>query len=187
MKTLKYLLNRTFSELHIWIYRIFDGIIPDFTIFSPIRAKLWWLLTRSRIWVATRIRKWQYITNINRLSIWQNCFINRWNIFDNNSAISIWDNCSIGYSNYFITSSHYERALQNEYLGESTTHSEAIEIWSWTWITTGCIILPWTKIWENSIIWAGSVVRWVLEWGYLYAWVPARKIRKTEGFIPKIQ
>jgi acetyltransferase-like isoleucine patch superfamily enzyme len=185
-KKINYIFKRTYQEFLIWIFIFLDFIIPDYTIFSPIRKILFSTFTISKIWKFTRIRKWQYITNIKKIKIWNNCFINRWNLFDNNSLISIWNDCSIGYNNKFITSWHYEKQnIQKDNL-QFSTYSEKIIIWNNVWITTNCIILPWTKVNDNVIIAAWAIVKWELEANYIYWWIPAKKIRKTEGFISKI-
>lgn len=176
----------TLHQSFIWIYAFIDIILPDFTIFSPIRTFLIQIFTWSKIWRSTRIRKWQYITNIRKLFIWWNCFINRWNIFDNSEIISIGDNCSIGYSNTFITTSHYKKEdIENIKNLDKTFFSSPITIGNNVWITTNCTILPWANIGDNCIIAAWSVVRWTLESNFIYGWIPAKKIKETLWFIAK--
>lgn len=177
-----YLLRRTLNELIISIVQLVDFLLFDLTLFSPIRSLIWRLVAKIGKW--TRIRKWLFVTNIWKLKIGKNCFINRNNLFDNNKLIIIWDDCSLGYDNKFITSSHYEKQNIKENI-KFTTYSEGITIWNNVWITSGCIILPWTVIENDVILAANSVAKWLLEENYVYAWSPAKKIRKTQWFISK--
>ncbi len=187
MKKLNYLLKRTLHEIFIWLYVFFDFIIPDFTLFSPLRSFLLKIFTFSKLWISTRIRKKQYLTNINKLKIWKNCFINRWNLFDNNAKITIGDDCGIWYDNKFLTSMHYEKQNIEKKDLDFSTFSKEIIIGNNVWITSNCIILPWSKIWNNTIIASWSVVKWELESNFLYWGVPAKKIRPTQWFISKIK
>lgn len=181
---IKYLLKVTYNEIIIGITNFIDFILPDLTILSPVRKVIYVFFTRVTILKKTRIRKWLRITHINNLLIWANCFINSNNLFNNNSHIIIWNDCSIWYNNIFITSSHFEKTDENIKLSK-TFFSEDIKIWDNVWVTSSCTILPWTIIWDNVIIAAGSVVKWNIESGYVYWWTPAKKIRKTNWFIPK--
>ena len=185
-KKILYIIQRTFNESFIGIYKLFDILIPDLTLFSPLRKVSLSILTFSRIWSSTRIKKNQHLTHLRKLQIWNNCFINRNNIFDNNSMIDIWNNCSIWYNNTFITSSHYEK--QNIKRGNLnfTTFSKDISIWNNVWITSNCTILPWTVIEDNVIIAAGSVCKGKLNKNNIYWWTPAKILRETKGFISKI-
>ncbi|NRH21497.1 acyltransferase [Candidatus Gracilibacteria bacterium] len=176
----------TLHQSFIGIYAFIDIILPDFTIFSPIRTFLIQIFTGSKIGRSTRIRKGQYITNIRKLFIGGNCFINRGNIFDNSEIISIGDNCSIGYSNTFITTSHYKKEdIENIKNLDKTFFSSPITIGNNVWITTNCTILPGANIGDNCIIAAGSVVRGTLESNFIYGGIPAKKIKETLGFIAK--
>lgn len=187
MQKIKYLVNRTIHELIIWIYLFFDCILPDLTIITPIRSIFLCLFTLSKIGKSTRIRKWQYLTNIWKLIIGANCFINRWNLFDNNSIITVWDNCIIWYENKFLTTSHYRKEDVSDVSKlKQTTFSRPITIGNNVWITSNCTILPWSTIWDNVIIGAWSVVRWIIESNSIYGWIPANRIKQTEGFIPKL-
>lgn len=182
---IKYILQRTFHEFCISLYGFFDKISPDFTLFSPFRKVILSLFTQVKIGKKTRIRKWLYLTNIKKLRIWKNCFINRENTFDNNALITIWDDCSIWYGNKFLTSSHYEKQNVNIKKLEFTTYSKEIQIGNNVWITSGCIILPWSIIEDDVIVASGAVVSWKLESWFVYGWIPAKKIRETQGFISK--
>lgn len=53
-------------------------------------------------------------------------------------------------------------------------------------IGRGCTILPGAKIHDNVVIGAGSVVVGELESNYVYAGVPARKIKPLEDYYNKI-
>ncbi len=182
-KQIKYIITRTFQETILNLVFLLDFLLRDLTIFSVIRRFLFWTVAKIGKW--TRIRKWQYLTHINKLKIWNNCFVNRKNIFDNSWNIEIGNNCSIGYDNKFITTSHYEKWKIHLNKNDFTSYSQGIKIWSNVWITTWCTILPWTVIWDNVILAAGSVAKGGLKWWYIYGWVPAKEIRETNGFISK--
>lgn len=183
ISSLHYIFQRTFHELFREIFKFLDFIIPDFTLFSPIRKTLLSIFWLFKIWKNTRIRQWTYFTHLKNLNIWNNCFINKNNIFDNSGSISIWDNCSIGYNNHFITTGHYTNDLVWDKI--KTFYSKNIVIWNNVWITSNCTILPWVTIWDNSIIWAWSVVTRNIESNCVYWWVPARKIKNTKWIIKK--
>lgn len=51
----------------------------------------------------------------------------------------------------------------------------------------GVIILPGTIVGDNVVIGAGSVVRGTLEGGFVYAGVPAKKIKTIEAYYDKLK
>lgn len=179
---IKYLLSATIQEILINIYFLIDFILPDLTVFSPIRkifASIFWYIGKK-----TRIRKGFRTTKLGKITIGKNCFINRNNFFDNNNLITIGDNCSIGFDNKFLTVNHIEKGKERED-NQGTVYSKPIKVGNNVWITTNCIILPGTEIGDNAIIGAGSVVNGNLESNWIYGGNPAKKIRKTEGILSK--
>lgn len=177
-----YVLERTLEEVQVCSIRAIDFILPDFLLLTPLRSVLFSLL--FKIWKGTRIRKWQYFNSLWKFVIWNNCYVNRSNTFDNNALISIWDNCSIWYSNSFLTTSHYEKGIDNGFTWQTSSYNW-ISIWHNTRITSNCTILPWVRIWDNCIIAAWSVVSKDCACNWLYWWIPAKFLRKTEWFISK--
>ncbi|MBM3234023.1 acyltransferase [Candidatus Pacearchaeota archaeon] len=171
------------SEIIISLYYITDFILPDWTIFSPIRkifANFFWDIHKK-----SRIRKYFYATHLGNLKIGKNCFVNRKNLFDNAARIEIGDNCSIGFDNKFLTVSHIEKD-KIRYENQKSFYSKPIKIGDSVWITSNCIVLPGTKIGNNVILSAGSIANGELESGWVYRGNPAIKIRKTKGIIKKI-
>jgi acetyltransferase-like isoleucine patch superfamily enzyme len=182
IKEIIYVIRVTLEELVLLVYGLIDFILPDFTIFSPVRkmlAGLFWKVGKK-----TRIRKEFNPTKLGNLSIGNNCFINRKNLFDNGALIKVGNNCSIGYDNKFITVSHVEKDKKRE--NNKTFFFCPIKIGNNVWITTNCVILPGTEIGDNVILSANSVARGKLEFGWVYGGNPAIKIRKTKGIIPKV-
>jgi maltose O-acetyltransferase len=182
-KQIRYLLDRTFQESVISLFNLADLIIPDLTIFSPIRrnlANLIWNIGKK-----TRMRKSFRANFLGNLKIGNNCYINRNNLFDNKAEIKIGSNCLIGFDNKFLTVSHTVKNKKGNKKDQETIFSRPIKIGENVWITTNCVILPGTEIGDNSVIGAGAIVRGKLESGWVYAGNPIKKIHKTKGVMIK--
>jgi carbonic anhydrase/acetyltransferase-like protein (isoleucine patch superfamily) len=77
-------------------------------------------------------------------------------------------------SKIFVYSNHYEK---NKKITE-TKITQDVQIGNNVFIGANCVILPGTKISDNVVIGASSLVRGILEGNAIYAGNPCRQIRK---------
>ena len=117
------------------------------------------------------------IFNPNNLEIGENSSIGSNSEIFNYSKISIGDNVDIGTQFYINTNNH---SFENTKLPLSKQGgiSKEILIGSDIWIGARVIILSGVTIESRVVIGAGSVVTKNLETGYVYAGIPAEKIKK---------
>lgn len=95
----------------------------------------------SYIWPNSRFYAWK-----DKISIWKYCAIS-----DHFYAITY------NYSMEYITCHLDQRQDAKLNLNHEAKHG-SIEIWHDVWIGHNCTVLPGVKIWNWSIIWAGSIV-----------------------------
>lgn len=119
-------------------------------------------------------------SSLSNLTIGNNTWIWRWVVINALNWIEVWDNVLI--SDYCaIVSTDHESKDINIPISEqwyTTWEEQKIIIWDWVWIWFNVIIMKWVTIWSNSIIWAWSVVTKDVESNSIYAWVPAKFIKK---------
>lgn len=117
------------------------------------------------------------IINPDNLEIGKNSSIGSNSEIFNYSKISIGDNVDIGTQLYINTNNHsYKNSLLP--LSKQGGVSKEIFIGSDVWIGARVIILSGVTIEKRVVIGAGSVVTKNLESGYVYAGIPAEKIKK---------
>jgi maltose O-acetyltransferase len=166
----------TFSQMGASLWTFVSFLIPDWMIFAKVRSflfSLFWKIGKN-----SQVQKQITLAYLGNFSAGSRLGMNRGNYFDNTGKISFGDNCIVGYRNLFITSSHPEKGKQKK---DEVVYSRPITIGNNVWITSNCIILPGTRIENDVIISAGSVVKGTLESSWIYSGNPAVKIRKTEG------
>ncbi|SRR5260221_9164591 len=183
LNAINYIFKKTLSEIIIAIYSILDFLLFDLTIFTPVRAmiaSLFWKIGKK-----TRLRKGFVVTHLRNLEIGNNCYINRNNLFNNGGKITIGSNCTIGFDNKFLTVNHIEKdkvRSENNY----SFYYKNVQIGDNVWITTNCVILPGSVIEDNVIVTPNSVVKGTLLRNWIYGGNPLKKVRKTEGIMPKL-
>jgi acetyltransferase-like isoleucine patch superfamily enzyme len=120
-----------------------------------------------------------------------NLYLNSTPIIPFKGDLIIGNNCNFGENTYFYL--HEKIIIGNNFLGSpnikfitgdhklfSKQYSgRSIYVGNNVWIGYSTIILPGSYINNNVVIAAGSVVKNVLEEGFLYAGVPAKKIKKV--------
>lgn len=172
---------KTLEEIYVYTFLFLANLFPDISICSIVRTLF--IRPIASVGSNTRIRKNIYINSFRKLSIGRNCFINRGVQFDCSGRVSVGDNCSIGFNVLVTTSTH----LEKDHVAEDgrTVIGENVIIGNGVWIGANSTILPGTEIGENCIIAAGAVVKGKLDSSGVYAGVPARRIRDTEGIAEK--
>jgi len=144
-------------------------------------------------YIVNKERNIQYwsilLTNIINKNIKVGCFsyIDKWAKISANSThnISIWKYSSIAYWVYIISYNHnielitpHINQINHKVNISNETKWWSIKIWNDVWIWANAIILPWVNIWDWSVIWAWSVVTKDIEPYSIYAWNPAKLIKK---------
>tara|TARA_Y100001970_G_scaffold293361_1_gene439668 strand:+ start:4858 stop:5286 length:429 start_codon:yes stop_codon:yes gene_type:complete len=124
------------------------------------------------------VREKCFILEPKNLEIGKNSSIGFYSEIYNSEKIIIGDNVDIGSQLYINTSNH---KFDNPKLpiSKQGTISKTINIGSNIWMGARVTILAGVKIEDKVIIGAGSLVNKDLESGYIYAGVPARKIKKV--------
>lgn len=174
-------MRKTLEELYIYTFLFLANLLPDMSVCSILRTLF--LKPIASVGKGTRIRKNIYLNSFRKLSIGINCFINRGVQFDCSGSVSIGNNCSIGFNALITTSTH----LEKDRVGEDgcTFIGEPVTIGNGVWVGANSTILPGTEIGDNCIIAAGAVVKGKLEPHGVYAGVPAKRIRDTQGIAEK--
>lgn len=107
---------------------------------------------------------------------WENIFAENvflwWTFFQDIWKIHIWKWTIFGYENMILTAWYKDT---KHLLWECV--AKDVYIWQKCWITSRVIILWWVTIWDNVIIWAGSVVTKDVPSNCFVAWNPAKIIK----------
>lgn len=91
-------------------------------------------------------------------------------IFIDHVPVYIWEGTKFTRRNIVITWDH------KNWLNWETSLKE-VHIWKNCWITTNVTILSWVSIWENTIIWAWSVVTKDIPANCIAAWNPCKVLK----------
>ncbi len=174
-------IRKTLEELYVYTFLFLANLFPDMSICSILRTLF--IKPIASVGNSTRIRKNIYVNSFRKLSIGKNCFINRGVQFDCSGSVSIGNNCSIGFNALITTSTHLEKDRVAE--DGRTFIGEPVTIGNGVWIGANSTILPGTEIGDYCIIAAGAVVKGKLESHGVYAGVPAKRIRDTQGIAEK--
>lgn len=111
----------------------------------------------------------------NKVMIGKNTTINGSCYFENLDLIKIGDNCDIAMEVLFCTSTH-EMGSAEKRAGKA--YGKKIVIEDGCWIGARVTILPGVKVGKGCVIAANAVVINDCEDNYLYAGIPAEKIKK---------
>jgi acetyltransferase-like isoleucine patch superfamily enzyme len=132
-------------------------------IYNKISFFIWyirtmfWKLFFKEIGKNTYIMKNCTFYSPSGIKIWKNWFININCIFDWKWDIDIWDNVSFAPNVRIRSFNHIFKDI-NIPINIQWNEYKKVIIWSNVWVGDGSIILPWIRIWEWSIIAAGSIV-----------------------------
>lgn len=146
------------------------ALLSNFPVFKFIPPIKWiikkWLTNcynSTFTWKMTYL-KW-YNIHARNVSLWWTFFQDIWNIY-------IWDWTIFWYDCMLLTSWYKDtnNLLINPIIKD-------IHIWKKVWVTSKVIILWWVNIWDNVIIWAGSVVTKDIPSNCFAAWNPCKVIK----------
>ncbi|WP_303621287.1 acyltransferase [Terribacillus saccharophilus] len=113
----------------------------------------------------------------NNIKIGKGTFVNSGCYFDNSSSIVIGANCQIGMHVLFCSSSH---EIGSTLKRGGKNLNKPVIIGDGCWIGARATILPGVTIGNGVIIAAGTVVTKDCEENWMYAGVPAKKIKYLE-------
>ena len=125
------------------------------------------------------VREKTFILKPENLQLGNNSSIGARSEIFNSEKIIIGDNVDIG-TQFYINTDNHKFNLRELPLSKQGVISKDIKIGSDIWIGARVIILSGVKIEDRVIIGAGSLVNKNLETGYVYAGVPAEKIKKID-------
>jgi len=162
----------------IIFYRVFYGVHFSF-------GSIIWGFPKIRYGQQIQLWKWFQLGRLCRLAwnitIWKNFFMNEfWTISagaNNNGKISIGDNVLIGPFFYMVTWDHGFQKWENFNTSNSWKFAD-ISIGNNVWIGARVTILKWVHIWDNVVIWAGSVVTKDIPSNSVAVGNPCRKIKE---------
>ncbi len=136
------------------------------------------VLSGAQIGKNSVVREKTFILDPEKLNIGENSSISFYSeIYNSEENVSIGDNVDIGSQLYINTSNHKFDNI-NLPITKQGTISKPISIGSNIWMGARVTILAGVTIEDKVIIGAGSLVNKNLESGFIYAGVPARKIKK---------
>ena len=110
-------------------------------------------------------------------TIGRDTFVNRGCLFEGAGDLVIGEDCQIAMEAMFLTSTH---PWQADGSFASQPENRSTVVGDRCWIGARAIILPGVVVGDGCVIGAGSVVNRDCEPGYLYAGVPARRVRRLE-------
>jgi len=176
------IVKKTFKKIIFLIFAIINLINFHFKIrvignlFDNIRMFLL-KISGSKIGYKSVVHANVMILNPNNLEIGKNSSIGSNSEIFNYSKISIGNNVDIGTQFYINTNNH---CFENTELPLSKQGgiSKEVFIGSDVWIGARVMILSGVTVESRVVIGAGSIVTKNLETGYVYAGIPAIKIKK---------
>ncbi len=153
---------------------IINSVLSGFWI--PCKIRRFFLnVLGMNIGIESAIHGGYYISGLD-IEIGEKSYINRNCIIDAKDASIKIGNCvGIAYDCKLITSNHN---YKNPKKRTGRIIAQSITIGDGVWIGTSCIILPGVNIESGVVVAAGSVVKDNCEKNYLYAGIPAKKIKK---------
>ena len=136
-------------------------------------AKVYFLKAGNNIYIAALT----VIKNQDRLSIGDNFSLHEFSYIDAAGGIELGDNVSIAHNCSLISFEHtwQDSDVPIKY---NPTKLDAIKIGNDVWLGCGVRVLAGSIIEDRVVVAAGAVVRGLLETGYLYGGIPARKLKK---------
>ncbi len=161
------------ADAIIYIFlNYFVAYIPSWTI-----RKLFYLLFGMKIGKGSRIYMKCIVRSPWNISIGKNSIINENCIIDGRGGLDIGDNVSISLFSTIITASHDSKSADFRYIKGKVIIEDNV------WIGTRSVILQNTRIKKTVILAAGSSIKGDTEEGYIYAGVPAKRMkeRNLEG------
>lgn len=143
----------------------------------------WWPKFRYHklIKIGENFQLWRYSRMTGNIEIWNNVFLNEFTSINAGvsieSKITLWDDVMFGPWCFLQSGDHSFKKWELYRLAE-WWKSKPIIIGNNVWIWAKSIILKWVKIWDNSVIWAGSVVTKNIPPNVVAVWNPAKVIKE---------
>ena len=134
-------------------------------------------MSGAKIGLNSTVRSNTFILNSNNLTIGNNSTIGSNSEIFNSTNFYIGDNVDIG-TQFYINTENHKFDDSKKFLSKQGVICSEIIIGSDIWIGTRVTILAGVKISDRVIVGACSLVNKDLESGYIYAGVPAKKIKK---------
>ena len=134
-------------------------------------------MSGARISLKSIVRSNTFILNPNNLIMGNNSTIGSNSEIFNSTNFYIGDNVDIG-TQFYINTDNHTFDSPKKFLSKQGVISSEIIIGSDIWIGARVTILAGVKINDRVIVGACSLINKDLESGYIYAGVPAKKIRK---------
>lgn len=119
-------------------------------------------------------------------SMGENCFWQPWHLPSDPKLIRLSNNVVVTSEVLFVTHDvihHMANHSDND--NKYSYYVDPIQVGNNVFIGTRSVILPGTKIEDNVIIGAGSIVKGRLEEGGVYAGNPAKRVGEVETFLQK--
>jgi len=110
-----------------------------------------------------------------KIEVGENTFINNNCFFENLGLVKIGNDCAIGPEVMFSSTTH---DIGSSARRATNVHSERIEIKDGCWIGARTTVLAGVTINEGVVVAANSLINKDCESNFLYAGIPARKIRE---------
>jgi maltose O-acetyltransferase len=131
----------------------------------------------SKIGKNSTVREKTFILFPENLEIGQNSSIGSNSEIFNSKKITIGDDVDIG-TQFYINTENHKLDNSNLPLTKQGVETKEIMIGSDVWIGARVTVLMGAKINNRVVVGAGSLVNKDLESGYIYAGIPAKKIKK---------
>ncbi len=147
-------------------------------IFDILRMKLL-QMSGSKIGKNSIVREKTFILVPSNLEIGNNSSIGAKSELFNSVKVIIGNDVDIG-SQFYINTDNHKFDDSSKPISKQGVTSEEIKIGSDIWIGARVTILSGVKIEDRVIIGAGSLVNKDLDTGYIYAGVPAKRIKKID-------
>ena len=158
--------------------RIRNHLVQNTLAGSPLIPKpLRWCLYRiSGLKIYSPNVAEQCVMHNGSLKIARGVFVNRECYFEGRGRIMIGEDCQIGPQCMFLTS-HHDASMVDGRLRIAKPVPRDVVIGARVWIGARATFLPGSSVDDDVVIAAGAVVNGHLSHGWLYAGVPAKKIR----------
>jgi maltose O-acetyltransferase len=102
-------------------------------------------------------------------------FVNYGVFIDNAAAVTIGERCSLGPNVTILTGSHQIGPGERR---AGSIDNKPVRVGDGSWLGAGVTVLPGVSIGKGCVIAAGAIVTKDCESDFLYAGVPARKVRR---------
>ena len=165
MKYIKAVLRRIISFFKIFITKILNPKSFSAPIIGVISASTKFFINKGKIIIGKKLQTRRNVEfNVNKggtIQIGDNCFFNNNCIVASHENVTIGNNCSFGPNVLIYDHDHDFRAPNGKSEGKYKT--SPIIIGNNVWIGANVVILQGTKIGDNSVVAAGTILKTEVE------------------------